>query len=163
METGGAYHKFYGATGEIIPEFVYLLPLRYNEELQGVVELACGRELDAKSRRFLEQSADRLAVALSSALMVARNSELLLKNKEQAEAIQQQQELNQSMHATLIRQKALLDSMLRTLPDNIYFKDLESRFLRISDSMVRFFGVKSAEDVIENLDFGIHTREQART
>jgi len=163
METGGAYHKFYGATGEIIPEFVYLLPLRYNEELQGVVELACGRELDAKSRRFLEQSADRLAVALSSALMVARNSELLLKNKEQAEAIQQQQqELNQSMHATLIRQKALLDSMLRTLPDNIYFKDLESRFLRISDSMVRFFGVKSAEDVIGKSDFDFKSPEKAR-
>lgn len=163
IRTNGQYHKFYGSTGDLIPEFVYLVPLFYSEEIQGVIELALLQELDDTQMRFLKLSSERMSIALRSALMIVSHNDLLLQNKEQAEALQRQQfELNQSMHATLIRENALLDSMLNTLPDNIYFKDLESRFLRISESMVHFFGVSSAKEVIGKSDFDFQSPENAR-
>ena len=161
--TKGKYHKFYGSTGEIIPEYVYLMPLHYNGELQGVAELASITELGDKQLKFLELCSERTAVALKSALMVARHNELLLQNKDQAEALQRQQfDLNVSISATLVREKALLDSMLKTLPDNVFFKDLDSKFIRISDSMVHFFGVSTPDEVVGKSDFDFQTMENAQ-
>src|ERR1035437_698956 len=46
----------------------------------------------------------------------------------------------------LIRDQYLINSLLDTLPDYIYFKDKESRFIKISNSLAHSFGFRSAEE-----------------
>lgn len=46
------------------------------------------------------------------------------------------------------RDSAILDVLLDTLPDLIYFKDLESRYVRISRSHARILGLKEPSEAI---------------
>ncbi|MCA9084468.1 MAG: PAS domain-containing protein [Planctomycetaceae bacterium] len=59
-------------------------------------------------------------------------------------------------------ESALLQTLLHGTPDAIYFKDSESRFIRISESMARAFGLKSAVEAIgrPESDFSSHEHAQ---
>ncbi|NND99526.1 MAG: PAS domain-containing protein [Pirellulaceae bacterium] len=59
-------------------------------------------------------------------------------------------------------ERHLLSTMLQNLPDSIYFKDTESRFIRISKAMAEKFGVGSPEDVVGKTDADIFSNEHAK-
>ena len=50
-------------------------------------------------------------------------------------------------------EKMLMDSLMRSTQDCIYFKDLNSRFIRVSHSMIDLFGVRDLDAIIGNTDF----------
>jgi len=50
-------------------------------------------------------------------------------------------------------EKMLMDSLMRSTQDFIYFKDLNSRFIRVSHSMVDLFGARDIESIIGSTDF----------
>jgi PAS domain S-box-containing protein len=66
------------------------------------------------------------------------------------------------MKEELLEQKLLLDNLLKAIPDNVYFKDIDSRFLRVSDAMIRFFNLGSQEDIIGKSDFDFFLEDHAR-
>jgi PAS domain S-box-containing protein len=55
----------------------------------------------------------------------------------------------------------LMSTLLAHSPDLIYFKDSDSRFLRISDTLARHLGVDSAEDLIHKSDSDVFEGEQS--
>ncbi|MEZ6129349.1 MAG: PAS domain-containing protein [Planctomycetaceae bacterium] len=59
------------------------------------------------------------------------------------------------------RESALLQTLLTSVPDAIYFKDSESRFIRISESMARMFGLETAADAVGKSDADFFTSEHA--
>ena len=56
----------------------------------------------------------------------------------------------------------LLHRLLLHIPDRIYFKDLESRFLRINPALAERFGFKDAAEAIGKTDYDVHCEEHAR-
>ena len=56
-----------------------------------------------------------------------------------------------------------MTNLLTTAVEEIYFKDLQSRFLRVSQGMVRLFDVESAADIEGRTDFEFFSEEHART
>jgi len=78
------------------------------------------------------------------------------------EDLKRQMETNEQLRINMQQQAALLDSLLNSLPDYIYFKDKDSKFLRISKSMLELFNAKTVADVIGKSDFDYHTPENAR-
>ncbi len=59
------------------------------------------------------------------------------------------------------REAALLQTLLKSIPDAIYFKDAESRYIRISESMAAMFGLSSAAEAVGKSDAEFFTSEHA--
>ncbi len=62
----------------------------------------------------------------------------------------------------LRNREALLNSLISTIPDRIYFKDRQSRFVKINDAMARRFGLKQASEAVGKTDFDMFSEPHAR-
>ena len=62
----------------------------------------------------------------------------------------------------LIDDRYLLDALLENTPDNIYFKDSQSRFIRISASLARWMGLAEATEAIGRSDFDFFGEQHSR-
>jgi diguanylate cyclase (GGDEF)-like protein/PAS domain S-box-containing protein len=61
----------------------------------------------------------------------------------------------------LAKEQYLLHALLTTVPDYIYYKDIESRFIRTSTSHAKAFGLSDPAQVIGKTDFDFFTEEHA--
>jgi PAS domain S-box-containing protein len=64
--------------------------------------------------------------------------------------------------AELNRERDLWRALLDNSPDKIYFKDLQSRFVKASKAMAIQFGVESPEALVGKTDFDFYTDAHAR-
>ncbi len=168
LDTKDKYKKVYSATGEINPEKLYLCPLKFDDKIQAVIELAAINGFSEMKLSYLQLIKERVSININAAIARDSNRELLDKSLEQAEGLKardeqlvQKLEENQRIRENLTYQTTLLNSMMRTLPDNVYFKDRECRFVGVSESMAKGFNVKSSQDVIGKTDYDFHSRKDA--
>lgn len=63
--------------------------------------------------------------------------------------------------ADLARKRYLLDALMNNLPDNIYFKDAQSRFIAVNHAMSLWFGFSDPDEMIGKTDFDLFTAEHA--
>lgn len=59
----------------------------------------------------------------------------------------------------LARERFLVDSLLNFAPESIFFKDLDSRFIRINNASASKLGFNSPEEAIGKSDFDIFSKE----
>lgn len=182
-EVPGDYVNITSGLGTSNPTCVLIVPCVLNNEVFGIIELASFRVLQAHEIEFVEKLGESVASTISSVKVnektnrllsasqnqgeeLAAQEEELRQNLEEMEATQEdlkrQMENNAKMREEMLKQTALLDALLNSLPDYIYFKDSESRFLRISKSMLGLFGATSVDEVIGKSDFDFQTPENAQ-
>ena len=58
-------------------------------------------------------------------------------------------------------ERALVAGFLANVPDNVYFKDRDSRFIAVSASFLRYFGRKSSAEIVGKTDFDLFARRHA--
>jgi PAS domain S-box-containing protein len=64
--------------------------------------------------------------------------------------------------AGIVNDGDLLRTLMENLPDQIYFKDAQSRFLKCSKALIERTGAKSAKDMVGKTDFDFFTEAHAR-
>jgi len=68
----------------------------------------------------------------------------------------------EEMLQKLEKQKFLLDFLLEYIPDHIYFKDKESRFIEGSRALARHFSFQRVEDLLGKTDFDIFSETHSK-
>ena len=66
------------------------------------------------------------------------------------------------MEARLSYERHLLDNLMDHLPDSIYFKDLDSRFIRVNKGLTQKFGLQDPDDVMGLTDADFFSPEHYR-
>ena len=119
------------------PYRMVLEPLYFREEQLGFVLL----EIGPRQGKVYDTLRGEISSALQSALLVKRIEE---------------------RSAELKRQKYILDTFMDSVPDRIYFKDIESRFTRVNKAMLQRTGFASADQMVGKSDFDFFPFEQAQ-
>lgn len=176
------YSKLSSGLGEILPRSICLIPIKQHDNIQGVIEIAALSEIDDYKIKFIEKIVENIGSVITIRRAGEQMNTLLEQSQLQTEELRaQEEEMRQNMeemHATqeemqrqveeqeemqeeLNTAKTLLDALLNNLPDYVYFKDLKSRFIRISKSMLPLFPFDSIEEMIGKSDYDFHKKEAA--
>ncbi len=135
------------------PRFLFIVPLKLNDEVQGVLELASFADIEPYKRDFILQVADNIAATFAS-IKINRRTQLLLDEsrsttaqmREQEEESRQnmeelqatQEEMQRSQRETAEKEgnmKALLDNA----SDAIMAFNQQNQILVINNAMKRLF------------------------
>ena len=164
------------------PNSLLIIPLRTNEKIEGVLELASLKPFRPHEIEFLEKLGELLASSIINVKTGEKTTQLLAVSREQAEEMRaQEEEMRQNMEeleatqeqmnrtvaelgtikSTLEKEKYLLDSLMDNIPDAIYFKDRQSKFIRLSKYLADNFHRK-VDDLIGKSDFDFQDHAHAQ-
>ncbi len=176
------YIKISSGLGDTKPKCLLVVPLRSNDKIEGVLELAAFKEFEAHEIEFLEQLTGTLASAILTTKTAGRTQSLLNTSQQRAEELRaQDEEMRQNMEeiqatqeqmgrqmleanelkGSLEQERYLFASLMDNLPDNIYFKDRQSKLIRVSKFMCDAFGLPEKK-LIGKSDFDFQDDAYAR-
>src|ERR1035437_712174 len=69
---------------------------------------------------------------------------------------------SKQVEETLNYEQYLMHALMNNIPDHIYFKDCESRFIRINNAMAQSFGLSDPGQVVGKTDYDFFTYEHAQ-
>jgi len=112
-----------------------------------------------KIERELEKHRDHLEY------LVKERTEELQQNIEELQTTKDSLEIKNNelnrVQLELLNEKKLIDALMDSIPDAIYFKDLQSRFLKVSKSMQANLSKDNSSGVLGKTDFDFFTEEHA--
>ena len=86
----------------------------------------------------------------------------MAKDKKSIKDLEKKIEVLKKENKELKLDKSLLNSLLKHIPENIYFKDKKSRFVRIGEAFADYMGFKDSNEIIGKTDFDLFDEEHAR-
>jgi PAS domain S-box-containing protein len=131
--------------------------VRTGDELLGLI---CAARLKDRPFTSSEQSlfgvlADRVASALE-------NTRLFQRIEQAARQLEEERNLLRTLNNNLAYEKYLLQTLMDTSPDHIYFKDARSHFIRINRAQAERFGLSDPMQAIGKADYDFFSEEHSR-
>jgi PAS domain S-box-containing protein len=182
-EVPETYTRIASGLGEAVPSHIVFFPLIQDEVKLGVIEIASFKKIDQYKIDFLEKITRNIASFVAIRTSTARMQEMLERSQTQAEELQAQEEemrqnleemqatqeelnrqleRNQQIQDDLAKEKYLMDALMNSIPESIYFKDLDSKFIKNSKSHAALFGFDNPKDIAGKSDFDFFSDVHAR-
>jgi PAS domain S-box-containing protein len=169
--------------GESKPSSLLIVPLKEEDKVEGIIEIASLNEIKPHEIEFIESIGESIASSLNSGKINETTKKLLDETQEKAEQMKaQEEELRQNMEELAATQEQmerrnkeleevqfrfdqeryLLNALLNSTNDRIYFKDLDSKFIRVSQSMINLFDKEDESEILGKSDFDFGFEEHAK-
>lgn len=108
-EVPESYIRITSGLGDAAPRCIYIVPIKTQEEVVGVIELASFNELRDFEKQFIHKAAENIASAIVSARTTQRIKTLLEESQMQAEQLRaQEEEMRQNMEELQATQEELV-------------------------------------------------------
>src|SRR4051794_9011054 len=115
MEPPEDYIHVASGLGEAVPRNIIVLPVLFEEQVLGVMELASFRPFDETIQQFLDQLMETIGVVLSTIIANMRTEELLQQSQSLTQELQSQSEELQSQQDELKRSNVELEEQAKSL------------------------------------------------
>lgn len=150
------YMKITSGLGEATASCLTLVPLKVNETVQGVIEIASFEVLQDHQVTLLEKISESIASAVANSKVNQRTQKLLEQSRQQTEELRAQEEEmrqnNEELQATqeeMIRKESELSGFIEAI-DNTFAAiefDTEGYILKANDAFLEAMGYTSEEIV----------------
>ena len=104
----------------------------------------------------------RISSAITLLMALGLQLILMFRRRRDRDLRETQQTLDETKQQ-LDREQQLLETLVENMPDAIYFKDLESRFIRCNQAMADLFRLPTPQDTYGKSDFDFFPKEEADT
>ena len=166
------YISITSGLGGATPNSILIVPLKIDEEILGIIEIASFNTFQQYEIEFVEKIAQNIASTLSSVKVSEHTSQLLEKTQQQAEEMAaQEEEMRQNMEELQATQEEAarkgseMESFINALNSTSFVAeyDLNGRITFVNDAYLNLFGISQKEAIgthhSDNVDF---TEEQER-
>lgn len=164
------YIRIVSGLGDSNPTSVLIVPLKVNEQIFGVVEIASFNAFRDFEIEFVQKIAESIASTISSAKINARTQRLLGESQEMTEQMRaQEEEMRQNMEelqATqeeMQRSQAETESTMHAINDSMAVAefDTEGRLSKINTNYLEMLGYKQDEVLGEHQRIFMSKEEKA--
>ncbi|HTF80412.1 MAG TPA: GAF domain-containing protein, partial [Cytophagales bacterium] len=167
------YFNITSGLGDATPRSLLIVPLKLNEVLVGVIEMASLKLFRPQDIAFVEKISESIASTLHGAQIAEKTQELLHSSVTNAEQLRaQEEELRQNleeMQATqeqfqrqaevmkaiqekLMLEKSMFKVLMEYLPDRLTYKDTESKVIRVNKAKAKRFNL-DPDQMVGTSDF----------
>lgn len=167
------YIKIASGLGEEEPTVLLLVPMKINDEVHGVIELASFEPIEDYKIRFIEKIGENIAATISSVKINIRTAKLLEESRIKSEELaSQEEEMRQNMEELQAtqeesaRKSAEMESLINALHSSSYVieYDLNGNIISVNQAYLALTG-QAESDIVgthhsDNLEM---TEEQKHT
>src|SRR5258706_5614600 len=152
--------------GHSTPACLCIVPLKYNNKIEAVIELASFHVFEPYKIGFLQKAGEFVASAIITAKVSTKMEAMLSETQQQAEEMRAQEEemrqnmeeltaTQEEMHRQSLEAKGLLDTtihILNELPQKIFLKDENGKMVLANVSVAKAHDL-SVDELIGKSDF----------
>lgn len=168
------YIEITSGLGEATPRFLLMVPLKYNDNTLGILELASFVKMEPYKVSFLERVADNLAAVIQGRKNAERVDMLYKESQEKALILQEKEEsLRQNLEELVAtqeemkrqqlevnRQSELMKFIIDHIPFPIFVKDDNGCYTLVNNAEARLFALSENEILGKNDSAFVSSREE---
>mgnify|MGYP002395779236 CR=1 FL=1 len=168
--------------GDAPPKSLVIVPMKLEEDVIGVLEIASFREFNEYELDFLKEVSENIASSIISSQMNQRTKKLLEESQQMTEEMRaQEEEMRQNMEELQATQenlrreaeekeriqleieesKKFLEEIIDALPDPVFVKDRDHRIIVVNKAFEESNGIKK-ESVIGKNDYDLFPENEAK-